>query len=308
MYILQRMRLSRIYIGILTLFFCVQAFGQSAVPASATPAAGQRYGVFNLLDHRSIYGQFWFPEPLRGPETDVDRELRLDYFHGEGQDRQADQLKAELEYNVGLLTFELELPYERESESFSNSLTRRIDRDTSEGVPAIELSARHPVYQYVSDDNFFDYTLVGALEVAVPSGSKIGKDTEVVPQLFQAIRLGDHFSIQTTAGLSMLIGPDEGGTNAFEYNVVFGYNLEHDELPLPGVLRTVPIFELNGETGLNRGEHGKNELFGTIGARFNLQSIGVAQPRIGLGYVFPIDEGAREELDWGIITSLVFEF
>ena len=302
------MRLSRNISIVFLLLFTIQASAQPAPTPSQPPSAGQRYGWFNLLDHRSIYGQSWFPEPLRGPETDVDRELRLDYFHGEAQDRQSDQLKAELEYNVGLLTFELELPYERDSESFANPITHKIERDTSEGIPAIEFSARHPIYQYVSNDNFFDYTLVGALEVAVPSGSKIGKDTEFVPQLFQSIRLGDHFSIQTTAGLSMLVGPEEGGSNAFEYNVVFGYNLEHDELPLPGVLRTIPIFELNGETGLNRGESGANELFGTIGARFNLQAIGKAQPRIGVGYVFPIDQGARDELDWGIITSLVFEF
>jgi hypothetical protein len=39
-----------------------------------------------------------------------------------------------------------------------------------------------------------------------------------------------------------------------------------------------------------------------------MDSIGPVQPRLGLGYVFPINDGAREELHWGIFTSLVFEY
>jgi len=89
---------------------------------------------------------------------------------------------------------------------------------------------------------------------------------------------------------------------------VLGYNLEPEQLPLPGVLRTIPIFELNGDTVLNHEDRGVNRLFGTAGFRVNLDAIGALQPRLGLGYVFPIDRGARDELRWGIISSLVFEF
>src|SRR3954471_22434545 len=81
-----------------------------------TSAGSTRYGWFNALDHRSRYGQYWFVEPLRGPEMDVDREFRVDWFHGEDQNLQQDEVKAEIEYNFGLLTVELELPYEREAE------------------------------------------------------------------------------------------------------------------------------------------------------------------------------------------------
>jgi hypothetical protein len=281
----------------------------SCVAGAQTPPqvdSGRSMG--GLLDNRSRYGQYWFPEPLRAPEMDVDRELRLDWFHGEKRGFQQDEVNAELEYNIGLLTLEAEVPYERESEASFDPVTGRTQRETTDGLGSVELSARHPVFQYVSGDGFFDYTLVAALEVAVPTRTKISKDTELVPQLFQLFRFGEHFSVQTSVGYSILIGPEAGGATALEYGVVLGYNLEHEELPIPGVLRTIPIFELNGDWGLSREEAGHNVLFGTAGARFNFASIGPAQPRIGVGYVFPIDQGARDELRWGVVTSLVFEF
>lgn len=272
-----------------------------------TESAG-RYGPLNLLDHRSHYGQFWFPEPLLGPEMDVDRELRIDWFHGERSGARSDEVKAELEYNIGLLTLELEVPYERERESAFDPIAGRKATEGSEGLGSIELSARHPIFQYVSPDDFFDYTLAAAFELAVPTKTRISKDTEIVPQLFQLMRFGEHLSLQTSVGWSHLIGPEEGGTNALEYSAVLGYSFEHDDLPLPGILRVVPLFELTGKTGLSGEDSGVNRLFGTVGVRLNLNSIGAAQPRLGIGYVFPIDQGAREELRWGLITSLVFEF
>jgi hypothetical protein len=289
-------------------FIALAIVAANVFAAEPEPAASSTRYMAGLLDHRSRYGQFWFPEPLRGPEMDVDRELRIDWFHGEKKGFQQDEVTAEVEYNIGLLTLEVEAGYERGSESAFDAALGRTIRSTEDGAGAIEFSARHPIYQYVSQDGFFDYTLVAALEVAAPSGSKISKDSEIVPQLFQLMRFGEHFSLQTSVGYSVVIGPEEGGATALEYSVILGYNLEHDELPLPGVLRTIPIFELNGDWGLSREEIGHNTLFGTAGVRLNFNSIGAAQPRIGIGYVFPIDQGARDELRWGVVTSLVFEF
>jgi hypothetical protein len=283
-------------------------FALTAAATAQEAPKDQRYGLFGLLDHRSTYGTFWFVEPLRAPEMDVDRELRIDYFHSEAHGRQLDTVKAELEYNVGLLTLELAVPYETESVTAFNAMTHRTDRARSRGTGGIELAARHPVFQYVSNDNSFDYTLAGALEVAIPSGSPISKDTEVVPQVFHLLRLGEHLSVEASLGLSMLLGPEAGGTNTLEYALVLGYNLEHQDLPLPGILRTIPIFEMQGERALSGMDHGTNRLFGTAGFRLNFKSIGRAQPRIGFGYVFPMDQGARREMSWGIISSLVFEF
>ena len=278
------------------------------VPARASADSSTRYGWLNLLDSRSSYGQFWFVEPLRAPEMDVDRELRLDYFHSEGPGGQTDELRPEIEYNFNLLTIEAETAYQWNHELSTDPLTGRLAHETTRGLGGIELAARHPVFQYVSPNNFFDYTLAAAFEVAIPSGSRLSKDTELVPQIFQLARLGQHLSVEASAGYSILIGPEEGGTNTLEYNLVLGYNLEHEELPLPGVLRTIPIFELNGETGVSRESAGHNALSGTAGFRLNFKSIGPLQPRIGLGYVFPIDRGARDDLHWGIVTSIVFEY
>jgi hypothetical protein len=68
------------------------------------------------------------------------------------------------------------------------------------------------------------------------------------------------------------------------------------------------MFELNGETGLNNGEAGQNSLLGSIGFRADLKPIGDVQPSLGLGFVFPIDSGARAEVHWGIATSVTLDF
>src|ERR1051325_1082387 len=85
-----------------------------------------------LLDPRSRYGEYWFPEPLRAPEMDVDRELRVDWLHTEKRGKQNDEVVGELDYNFNLLTVEMEAPWERESGGDS-------------GVGNIEFAARHPV-------------------------------------------------------------------------------------------------------------------------------------------------------------------
>src|SRR3954463_10919235 len=93
------------------------SIAMAAAPEDPSASDSQRYGPFGLLDHRSTYGTYWFPEPLRTGEMDVDCEFRIDFFHGENQDSQETEVAAEVECNFGLLTIEAEFPYERESES-----------------------------------------------------------------------------------------------------------------------------------------------------------------------------------------------
>ena len=93
-----------------------------------------------------------------------------------------------------------------------------------------------------------------------------------------------------------------------EYGFAFGYAVSHDEVPLPAVRRFTPLFELAGETELNKNDAGHNSLLGTVGLRLDLKPIGGVESGLGLGFVFPIDNGARAEVHWGIVTSLVFEF
>ena len=128
-----------------------------ADPSIAPPAINTRYGVFDALDKRSVYGQGAFPEPFLVDDSDgeVD-EGRLDWLHTGGPGNQhADNVHGELEKGFGLLTLELETAYKHDSSSGK----------IAEGMDNIDLGARHPFYQYVSSDGGIDNTVGLALEV-----------------------------------------------------------------------------------------------------------------------------------------------
>lgn len=297
----------------------VQPFSLSAEPVppvveiapATSPAPWQdtRYGPFNLLDRRSRYGEYWFPEPLRLDETDVDNELRLDWQHDQARGAVGNVVTAELEKSFGLMTVELEIPYLVQTQAIFDPLTLSNRHEQQQGVGNVSVGVRAPFYQFVSRDGFFDSTLGFGFELGIPTNSPLSKNTELVPKLFDDIRLGEHVSVQTIVGLSYLLGPKpDGGTRTLEYGVILGYNLEHEDLPLPHVERTIPLFELVGETSLNKPTYGSNTLTATVGARFNLESIGVLQPRLGFGYAFPLDKGGRQDLRQGFVLSLVFEY
>lgn len=258
-----------------------------------------RYGLFNLLDSRSKYNTNWFPEPLNTDEMDADQELRLNYAHYEKRGFQSDEAEAEIELTFGQLTLELEVPYEHERESEDGEI------DNADGVGAIELSARHPFFQYVSRSGWFDYTLGGNVELAIASGSDVSKNSEVVAGLFQTMGFGDHLNLQTRVAYSRLLGPgDANGEAVLEYAGVLGYNIE---LPEP-FFRVTPIFEIDGETGLNHGESGTTFLDGVVGFNLAFDAINVGQPKLLMGYVFPLNDNARDEFDWGVVCDALIEF
>lgn len=274
-----------------------------AAPADSEPTQenpSTRYGVFDLLDSRSQYGQGAFPEPFIVDDSDLEvNEARLDLLHTKIGSQHSDLLTAEIEKGFGVLTLEVEVPYEWD-------LT---NGQRQEGFNNIDLGARIPVYQYVSTSGFIDSTFGVAFEAGVPTNSTLSKNGELVPKVFNDLRLGEHFTVQSILGYSTLVGPgDDGGLETFEYGFVFGYAIQHEQLPIPGVLQVVPVFELLGETELNHGQRGNTSLEGNAAVRVNLKTVGRVQPRLGIGYVFPIDSNARQDLHWGIVTSLVFEY
>lgn len=280
------------------------ADSQVAPASSATnsiSAPDTRYGLFDGLDHRSSYGQDVFPEPFLVDDSDLeDNEARVDWLHTEANAQQNDIATAEVEKGFGQLTLELEVPYER---------VAAASESTQQGVGNIDLGARYPFYEFVAANGFFDTTFGAAVEVGVPVNSAVSKNTELVPKVFNDLRVGEHFTLQSIFGYSTLFGGgDDGGLQTFESGFVFGYTIQHEELPLPGVLQIIPMFELSGETAMNNGDSGKTSLVGDACFRANLKSIGEIQPRLGLGFVFPINNNARDDVHWGIITSLVFEY
>jgi hypothetical protein len=258
-----------------------------------------RYGLFDLLDSRSQYGQGVFPEPFLVDDSDLEvNEARLDLLHTKIGSQHADVLTAELEKGFGVLTLEIEVPYEWD----------HLDGQRQQGFDNIDLGARIPFYQYVSPSGFVDSTFGVAFEAGVPTNSTLSKNAEFVPKVFNDLRLGA-FTLQSILGYSTLVGPGgDGGLATFEYGFVFGYTVQHEQLPIPGVLQVIPVFELIGETALNHDEKGQSSLEGNAAVRVNLKTIGNVQPRLGIGYVFPITNAAHQDLHWGIVTSLVFEY
>ncbi len=279
---------------------------QAAEPAAQPQASdgSDRY-FFNLLDRRSRYGKGFFPEHFRQTSLDAEHELRADYFHGEHEGRRENEIESEVEWAFGNLTLTIEGEWESEHEF--NADEGRWDRE--EGWQTVKFKAHHPVYQFVSRDDFIDYTLVGKLSVGLPlAGNMHTDDYEIYPLLGQMLRLGEHFSAQTWTGVNFVTGSKEGGQHELRYGALLGWNIYHHEVPLPGLQALVPLLELDGQRFLAGPERGENRLFGVAGVRLNFNPIGPVQPRLGIGYLFPIDQGARRELSWGIQTSLIFEF
>lgn len=272
---------------------------EQATAISSSAVADTRYGLFNGLDHRSDYGQGVFPEPFLVDDSDLEpNEARFDWLHTEAGDSKSDVAKAEVEHAFGLMTTELEVPYEYDT----------ADGTTTKGFDNIDLGARYPFYQFVSPNGFVDSTFGAGIELGIPTSSALSKNTELVPKIFNDLKIGN-FTTQSVLGYSTLFGPgDEGGLQMFEYGFVFGYTISHSQLPLPDVLETIPFFELVGETELNKENPGHNSLLGNAGLRFNLKAIGRVQPRPGIGFIFPMDSSAHEDTHWGVITSLVFQF
>jgi hypothetical protein len=270
----------------------------AATGSSETP--GTRYGLFNGLDHRSWYSQGNFPEPFLVDDSGLEiNEARIDWLHTRADSQQSDNAAVEVERSFGLLTLEIRVPYERDASP----------GQVAEGVGNIELGARYPFYQFVSANGFFDTTLGAALEVGIPVNSAVSKNTELVPKIFNDLKLGENFTMQSLFGYSTLLGGGaDGGLQTFEYGFIFGYSIEHRRLPLPGVRQLIPMFELQGETQMNHDSPGQNSLLGNAAFRVNLNTIGRVQPRLGLGYVFPLNSNARADVHWGIYTSLVFEY
>jgi hypothetical protein len=267
--------------------------------SAASTAPDTRYGLFDGLDHRSAYGQGAYPEPFLVDDSDLETaEARLDWVHTAVGADHSDNFKGEVEYGFGLLTAEIEVPWERDVEA--GSVTKGFDN--------IDVGARYPFYQFVSQNGWFDSTFGAGVEVGIPTLSDVSHNAELVPKVFDDVKIGN-FTMQSIFGYSMLFGPgEEGGVDTFEYGFTFGYTIPHATLPLPGVDRLIPVFEMSGETQLNQADSGHNRLLGEAGLRVNLKSIGRIQPRPGVVFIFPVDNGAREETHWGIMTSLVFEF
>jgi hypothetical protein len=160
-----------------------KTFADSAAgsPAAAAPESS-RYGLFNLLDSRSAYGQGVFPEPFLVDDSDGEiNEARLDWFHAEGPDQGSDVMTAEVEKGFGPLTLELEVPYEIDHSLDIHPNTGLGTGSRMQGFANINPGARVPVYQCVLQNGLVDNSICVAIEVGIPTNSPVSRNTEVVP-------------------------------------------------------------------------------------------------------------------------------
>jgi len=284
---------------LLPMAFASATYAGAPENGAAVAQPSTRYGLFGLLDHRSGYGESAYPEPFLNDDSNLElNEFRVDWFHSEIHHQKDDSLKVELERGFGQLTLEVELHYDRESSP----------GELMKGLGNVDLGARHPIFQYVTQDNQLDTTFGVAVEVGIPTNTVMSKSTELVPKIFNDTRIGKNITIQSLMGYSALYGGDEDGIHTLEYGFTFGYAITHRDLAIPGIQQITPVFEINGEKQLNKEDKGKNIVLGNAALRVNLNNWGPIQPRLGVGYVFPMNSAAREELHWGIYTSLVFEY
>ncbi|MGA2233569.1 MAG: hypothetical protein ABSH22_21900 [Tepidisphaeraceae bacterium] len=280
----------------------------NAKPAKS-PNSNETSGRYflGLLDHRSSYGKDFFPDPFLGPEFDSEQQIELDYAHADKRGVRDDEIDAGFQWNViGELTVAGEFGWDSEHRASTPGSSDGGDEDAGgSGFENVDLAAYHPVFQYVSQDAVVDYTAAARLDVGVPTRTPVsGDDAQLTPYLGQLLRIGEHVSIEAWTGAQFTIAPRE--VNQLIYGALLGYELSHDQLPVPLTQRITPNLEFDGQSPFSGG--GQDALFGVAGVDINLKPIGEVQPTLQVGYEFPVDQGARDQLHWGILAEFMFEF
>lgn len=280
---------------------------QPAIPVTqSTSPSSPRY-FLGLLDTRSSYGTDFFPDLFLGPEFDRDNQLEVDYLHGEASGAQNNEIDAEFEWNpIGELTVAGEFGWESEHQFITDGGDGDdAENETQTGFENVDLAIFHPIFQFVSPNRFFDDTLVARLDVAVPTRTPAsGDDVQLTPYLGDLLRLGDHLSVEAWAGGQFPIAPDQ--TTQLIYGANLAWKFPHDQLHIPFVDVFTPMFELDGQRPMSG--PADDALFGVVGFNVAFPGADDIQPRLGIGYQFPMDQGARTQLRWGVILQLFVDF
>jgi hypothetical protein len=275
--------------------------------ATTTSVESGRY-FFGLLDHRSMYGRDFFPDSFLGPEFDAERQIDFNYLHGERRGMRDDELDGGFQWNVaGELTISAEAGWDSQRSALIPQAGDGASEDTRGGTGAenVDLAVYHPIFQLVSDNGFLDYTAAARLDFGIPTRSHAsGTDLQLAPYLGQLLRVGDHISLQAWTGSQITIAHDQA--NQFIYGLAAGYAIDHDDLPVPFVEKITPLLECDGQSPLKSGS--QDVLFGVAGVNLSFNAIGEAQPQLQIGYQFPLDQGARDQDQWAILTQIFLEF
>ena len=190
-------------------------------------------------------------EAFRVEDTTINNEVRFDWQHDEGRGSTHSLITAEIQKSVGIVTFEIQVPYIINTGLQMDAGDNPSGNDHVEGIGNIQLAARVPVYQYVSKSGFFDNSIGINFEVGVPSNSRLAKTTELAPGIFDDLAIGERFNIQALFTFDSLLGSKSARSTSFEYGLAFGYIIEDEDFALPRIERLIPILELIGETALD---------------------------------------------------------
>ena len=277
----------------------------SADKQAMSPPA-ERY-FFGLLDRRSREGKDFFPDPFLGPEFNRETQLELDYAHGESRGSSEDEADAGFQWNAfSQLTLAGEFGWDSEHESKTpGSHGEDVGGENGHGFENVDLAAYQPVFQAVSRDGIFDDTAVLRLDVGIPTHTAVsGTDLQLTPYLGQLLRIDEHFSLEAWAGAEFTVGPHR--TDQLIDGALFGYRIDRHQVPLPWTESVTALLEFDGQQPFSGS--GREALFGVAGVQWKFTGRGEWQPSIGVGYKFPVDQGAHDQLRWGIVTQAFLEF
>ena len=282
---------------------------QPKAPDARTPPAPAGRYLFGLLDSRSSYGRDFFPDTFIGPEFDRETQVELEYAHGQKQDLPSNEGGVEFEWNfLGQFTLAGELGYDSEHEQnarVAGAGSGKASGENADGFERVDLALYHPVFEFVSKDGWFDYTAVTRFDVGIPTRTAIsGNDAQLTPYLGQLLSFGEHVSLEVWTGPQFTLAPRQ--TNQLIYGASCGYRITQTQMALPMTRSVTPILELDGQAPFSNG--GQGVLFGVAGFNWQAKVIGELHPRVNLGYQFPLDQGARDQLHWGIVTEVFFDF
>ncbi|NNM87641.1 MAG: hypothetical protein HKL95_03890 [Phycisphaerae bacterium] len=267
-----------------------------------TPPADSRY-FFHLLDHRSKYATGFFPGGIVAAAMPAQREIAETWYHYQRSGLQDDLFYNEVKWGLDQWTLSFEAPWQHEHvDGTRPGASRNLD-----GFDNFAISFRSPVYQYVSSDGLWDYSLVPDFEVDAPSGSATSSGTVVYPQVYQLLGIGRHLSLQGSFGTAFLTGSKLGGQVEMKWSAIIGYNLYHKNLPIPGIADITPIMEIVGSDPISGTNVGQQSISMDFGAEINpMPRWGFLTPYFGIAAGPALTRLARVGDDWVVSAYVAF--
>ena len=268
----------------------------------AAPPADGRY-FFNLLDHRSKYATGFFPGGIVAAAMPAQREIAETWYDYQRPGLRTQFFYNEIKWGLDQWTLSFEAPWQHAHvDGAGAGASRNLD-----GFGNFAISFRSPIYQYVSKNGFWDYSLVPDFEVDAPSGSATSTGTVIYPQVYQLLGIGNHLSLQGSFGTAFLTGSGLGGQKQIRWSAIIGYNVYHRNFPIPGIADITPLMEIVGTDPISGANVGQQSISVDFGAEINpMPKWGYLTPYFGFAAGPALTRSARAGGDWVLSAYLAF--